>query len=103
MSVSDAPANSSPAELLRALKPREADWTVKKDVEDGLTIGGRPAARVTFSGLLNPDGQESRQCISEVVAVRCGQSVIYFAGTSVTAEAEAQHMIRAAVESAEFY
>src|SRR5262249_52331363 len=60
VSVADAPSEKTPADLLRDRKPREAHWTRTKDVEDGLTIGGRPAARVTFGGLMYPDMGGSR-------------------------------------------
>lgn len=102
VSIGDINENSTPAELLRSRKPREANWTVTKDVEDGLTVGGRPAARITFGGLMNPDTSGSRQCSTEMVAVHCGKHAIYFAGTFMSNDEQARNEIRAAVESAVF-
>jgi hypothetical protein len=102
VSLADAPSGKTPADLLRDRKPREANWTKTKDVEDGLTIGGQPAARVTFGGTMNPDTGGSRQCTAEVVAVRCGTHVIYFTGTFTTTDEETRKLVRAAIESAVF-
>lgn len=100
VSVADAPEDLSPAELLKSRKPPEPEWTVKKDVEDGLTIDGRPAARITFGGPFDPDQRGVREFVSEVVAVRRGPHVFYFAGTFTPTDPTGRKRVRNAVASA---
>ncbi|MBX7105794.1 MAG: hypothetical protein K1X57_17050 [Gemmataceae bacterium] len=99
VSVADAAEGVSPAEVLKTRKPRESNFTVSKPVEDGLSVDGRPAARVTFTGLLNPDSLGERPCTSEVVAVQHGKQMLYFTATFATADAESKEMLRTAIES----
>jgi hypothetical protein len=98
-SVADAPGDKSPAELLAGRKPPEPEWRVTKPVEDGITISGRPAARVAFGGPLDPDHQGACDFTNEVVAVRRGAQMFYFAGTYVTADSKGQKLIRTAIDS----
>jgi hypothetical protein len=100
VSVGDAPGDKSPAEMLASRKLPEPDWKVTKPVEDGLTVAGRPAARVTFGGPLDPDHQGVRDFTNEVVAVRRGPQMFYFAGTYVTADPKGQKRIRTAIDTA---
>jgi hypothetical protein len=100
--VSDAVGDPTPAEVLKKRKPPEAGWTVTKEVEEGLKIGGRPAARITFGGELDPDLKGPRQCSCEVVAIRRGSQSFVFAGTFTAGDDKAQKEIRDAVESATF-
>jgi hypothetical protein len=100
LNVADVTGDPSPADLIRTRKPREAHFGMTKDPEDGLTIAGRPASRVTFGGDMDPDGKGSRPTTQEIVALRHGPVVLYFTGTFITADAETQQMIRAAIESA---
>jgi hypothetical protein len=97
--VADVEGDPSPAELLKTRKPPEEDWTVRKPVEDGLTVAGRPAARVTFGGPFDPDGKGERDFTCEVVAVRRGPRVFYFAGSYTTDDPKGQERIRRAVDS----
>jgi hypothetical protein len=98
-SVADAPNDKSPAELLAGRKPPEPEWRVTKPVEDGISVAGRPAARVTFGGPLDPDHHGARDFTNEVVAVRRGTQMFYFAGTYVTADPKGQKRIRTAIDS----
>ncbi len=100
--VSDADGNPTPAEVLRKRKPPESGWNVTKEMEEGLTIGGRPAARLTYGGEMDPDSLGPRQCSCEVVAIRRGAQSFIFAGTFNASDEEAQKEIRAAVESCVF-
>ncbi|HEY1379138.1 MAG TPA: hypothetical protein VGF55_20215 [Gemmataceae bacterium] len=102
VSVADAPGGESPAELLKKRKPPEEDWKVTKPVEDGLTVGGQPAARVTFGGPFDPDQKGERDFTCEVVAVRHGEQMFYFSGTYVTADPKGQKRIRTALDSVTF-
>ncbi len=102
LSVADATGDESPAELLKKRKPPEEDWRVTKPVEDGLTVGGRPAARVTFGGPFDPDEKGTRDFTCEVVAVRSGPRVFYFSGTYATADPKGQKRIRTALDSVTF-
>jgi hypothetical protein len=105
VSVADAPADQSPADLLKTRKPPEPDWKVRKSVEDGLTVGGQPAARVTFGGPFETDDKGDRDFTCEVVAVRPRPGeprVFYFAGTFMTGDPTGQKRVRAAIDSAAF-
>jgi hypothetical protein len=99
VNVSDVPEDQSPADLLKKRKPPEEGWVVRHDVEDGLTVAGRPAARVTFGGPLDPDTKGARDFTCEVVAVRRGPQVFYFSGTYTTADPKGQKRVRTAVDS----
>jgi hypothetical protein len=98
VSVVDTPGDSAPLEFVKDRKPREAHWTVTKGVEGGLTVGGRPAARITYGGAFNPDRQGNRPGTTEIIGVRHGARALYFAGTFSTADSEARDQFRAAVE-----
>jgi hypothetical protein len=100
VSVADAPDDRTPAELLKTRKPPEPDWTVKKGIEDGLTVDGRAAARITFGGRLETDDKGDREFVCEVVAVRRGPQVFYFAGTYTPSDPTGQKRVRTAVNSA---
>ena len=102
VTVGDVEGDPTPAKLIRTRKPREAHFTMTKEPEDGLTIAGRPASRVTFGGDMDPDGKGSRPCTTEIVAIRHGAVAIYFMGTFSNADPEAQQLIRTAIESAKF-
>jgi hypothetical protein len=102
VSVADAASDAKPEDLLRTRKPREISWVLTKEVESGLTIGGRPAARVTFGGMMNPDSSGSRHCTAEVFAVVVVDRVIYFTGTFTTSDNEARQQLRTSIESAVF-
>lgn len=102
VTVGDVAGDPTPAELIRTRKPRETHFTVTKPAEDGLTIAGQPASRITFGGLMEPDSSGSRHCTTEIVAMRHGPVAIYFMGTFATADPEGQQMIRAAIESTVF-
>lgn len=102
VSVSDAAPEATAYELAKQRKPRETNWTVTKDAEDGLTVGGQPAARITFGGQLDPDGKGARHCSAEVTVVRWGDQAVVFAGTFTTGDNETRDAIRAAVDSTTF-
>ena len=102
VSVADASGDESPADLLKKRKVPEDDWKVIKPIEDGLTVGGRPAARITFGGPFDPDQKGTRDFTSEVVAVRRGPQMFYFAGTYATADPKGQKRVRTALDSAIF-
>jgi len=102
LSVADTPGDESPAELLKKRRPPEADWRVTKPVEDGLTVGGRPAARITFGGPLDADDKGEKDYTCEVVAVRHGKQAFYFAGTYQTADPKGQKRIRTAMDTVAF-
>jgi hypothetical protein len=99
VSVADVPEDQTPAELLKKRKPPETDWTVKKEVEDGLEVGGKPAARITFGGPYDPDQKGLRDYTCEVVAIRRGPQVFYFAGTYETSDPKGQKRIRTALDT----
>lgn len=100
--VVDVDDSSTPGELIKTRKPRETNWIVSKPIEDNLTIAGRPAARVTFSGLMDPDGRGARQCSAEVVAFKVGQRAYYFTGTFNNTDIETQKALRDALETIKF-
>lgn len=100
--VVDAEDDRTPDELIKTRKPRENQWTVTKPIESGLTIAGRPAARVTFGGLMDADGKGSRPCSAEVVAFRVGNRAFYFTGTYHNADTETQKLLREAMETIKF-
>jgi hypothetical protein len=102
VNVADVPEDQSPADLLKKRKPPEEGWVVRKEVEDGLTVAGRPAARVTFGGPFDPDTKGVRDFTCEVVAVRRGPQVFYFSGTYTTADPKGQKRIRTAVDTVVF-
>lgn len=102
VSLGDVTGDPTPAELLKSRKPREANFAVTKPIEDGLTIGGRPAARITFGGLMNPDSSGERKCSAEVTCVRHGPAALYFMATYSDADTECRDMLRAAIESVIF-
>jgi hypothetical protein len=102
LNIADVTGDPSPAELIRTRKPREAHFVMTKEPEDGLTIAGRPASRVTFGGELDTDRQGSRHCTTEIVAMRHGKIAVYFAGTFTTTNQEAQKLIRNSIESTVF-
>jgi hypothetical protein len=99
LSVADAPGDESPADLLKKRSPPEPDWTVTKPIEEGLTVAGRPAARVTFGGPFDPDQEGIRDFSCEVVAVRRGAQAFFFSGTFVTADPKGQKRVRTALDS----
>ena len=101
VTVSDASAES-PAEYLRKRRPPESKWTVSKNLEEGLTIAGRPAARITFGGQLDPDSLGVKRCTAEVVAVRVDKRDVVITGTYVANDQSAQREIRACIESFSF-
>lgn len=98
----DADDDQTPADLLRNRKPQESGWKVIKQVEDGLTVGGLRAARITFGGPFDPTGRGKKDFVSEMVAVRRGAQVFYFAGTFAADDPSGRQQVRAAVESAVF-
>jgi len=100
VSVVDVSADVPPADFVRDRKPRESNWTVTKGIEDGLTVAGRPAARITYGGAFNPDRQGSRPGTTEIIGFRLGSRAIFFAATFSTADTEARDQFRAAVDSA---
>lgn len=102
VSVAEAATGQTPAELLRQRKPPELDWKMTKDIEDNLAIGGQVAARITYSGNADPGGRGSRPHICEIVAVRRGSTVFYFAGTFGANDVQEQQLIRAAIASSVF-
>ena len=102
VSVAEANGDQSPATLLQMRKPPEPTWRVVKEVEDGLKVGGLPAARVTFGGPFDPAGRGPREYVSELVAVRRGAQVFFFAGTYALTDVHERQKIRTAVESAVF-
>jgi hypothetical protein len=99
LSVADAPGDESPAELLKKRKPPEPDWTITKPIEEGLTVAGRPAARITFGGPFDPDQEGIRDFSCEVVAIRRGPRAFFFSGTFVTADPKGQKRGRTALDS----
>ena len=102
VSVADVAGDESPAALLQKRKPPESDWHVAKPVEDGLKVGGLPAARVTFAGPFDPDHQGERDFSCEMTAVRRGPNVFYLAGTFVTADPKGQERIHTAIDTVVF-
>jgi len=100
VTVMSDPGDRSPEELVRSRKPPEPGWKVVKDVEGDVTVAGRPAARITFGGELEPDGSARVPFVCEVVAVRRGGRALFFAGTYPAHDAAARQAARAAVESA---
>lgn len=102
VTVADVKGDPTPAELIRTRKPRDLHFVVTKEAEDGLTIAGRPASRITFGGQMDTDAKGSRHCTTEIIAVRHGATAIYFMGTYATADPEGLKMIRDAVESTVF-
>lgn len=96
--LSDAEGRS-PEELARTRKPAERGWKVFKDVELAVTVAGRPAARITFAGDLQPGGADHIAYQSEIVAVRRGSRALIFAGTFPTSDVAARQAVRAAVDS----
>jgi hypothetical protein len=100
VSVVNDPAGRSPEELVRTRKPPEPGWKVVQEVEADVTVGGRPAARITFGGELEPDGTARAPFTCEVVAVRRGPRALFLAGTFPTNDAAARQAVRAAVASA---
>lgn len=97
--VKDAEGDPKPAEELMKRKPPEPDFKVSKEVEADLTVAGMPAARLTYSGALDPDRIGTRPFTSEVVAVRRGKQTFIFAATFVTADTETQQQIRKVLDS----
>lgn len=102
VTVADVTGDPTPAELIRTRKPRDLHFVVTKEAEDGLTIAGRPASRITFGGEMDTDAKRSRHCTTEIIAMRHGATAIYFMGTYATADPEGLKMIRDAVESTVF-
>src|SRR5205823_2700079 len=102
VSVVDAADNVSPAEFLRGRNPPEPGWKVTKPIEEKLTVGGQPAARVTFGGPFNPDQKTPRDYTCELVAVRNGLRWFLFAGTFDTADVQSRKQVRDAIESVTF-
>jgi hypothetical protein len=100
--VADAEDSATPADLIKTRKPREASWTVTVPIEEGLTIAGHPAARVTFGGTMDPDGAGARQCSAEVVAFKVGKRAFYFTGTFANADKETQKNLRNVLDTIEF-
>ena len=99
VSVADAPEDQPLADLLKKRRLPEPSWKVRTPVEDGLTVDGKAAARITFGGPYNPDQKGTRDFTSEVVAVRRGPQVFYFAGTYVTADPKGLKRIRTALDT----
>lgn len=99
VSVADVPEDQPLADLLKARRMPESTWTVRKEVEEGLTVDGKPAARITFGGPYDPDGKGTRDYSSEVVAVRRGPQVFYFAGTYQTSDPKGLKRIRTALDT----
>jgi hypothetical protein len=99
VSVADAPEDKPLADLLKMRKLPEEDWKVTKPVEEGFTVAGRPAARITFGGPLDPDQQGTKDYTCELVVVRRGSQVIYISGTFATADEKGQKRIRTALDS----
>jgi hypothetical protein len=99
VSVADVPEDQPLADLLKKRRLPEPSWKVRTPVEDRLTVAGLPAARITFGGPYNPDEKGARDFTSEVVAVRRGPQVFYFAGTYVTADPKGLKRIRTAIDS----
>ena len=102
VSVADAIDDISPAEFLRGRHPPEPGWKVTKPVEEKLTVGGQPAARVTFGGPFNPDQKTPRDYTCELVAVRHERRWFLFAGTFDSADAPSRKKVRDAIDSATF-
>ena len=70
-----------------------------KPVEEGLTVGGHPAARVTFGGPFHPNQKAPRDFTCELVSVRIGPRWFLFAGTFATADAQSRQQVRDAINS----
>jgi hypothetical protein len=103
VSVADVAGDASPADLLKTRKPPEPDWSVRKPIEDGLTVGGRPAARITFGGPFELEEKGTRDFTCEIVAVRPNRpQVFYFSGTFKTGDPTGQKRVRAALDSVVF-
>src|SRR5215207_4665770 len=99
VSVADVPEDQPLADLLKKRRLPEPSWKVRSAVEEGLTVDGKPAARITFGGPYNPDEKGTRDFTSEVVAVRRGPQVFYFAGTYVTSDPKGLKRIRTAIDT----
>jgi hypothetical protein len=102
VSVVDVGDDQTAAELLKDRRPKEKEFAKTKDLESDLQIGGQPAARITFEGMLDPDSKGPRRCTAEIVAIRHKSLVFYFAGTFSTIDTEARDQVRAAIESITF-
>jgi hypothetical protein len=101
--VVDVTDDVLPAEFLRGRPVPEPGWKVTKPIEEKLTVGGQPAARVTFGGPFNPDQKtKPRDYTCELVAARNGPRWILFAGTFDTADEQSRQQIRDAIESVIF-
>ncbi|MFL5331191.1 MAG: hypothetical protein ACJ8C4_20050 [Gemmataceae bacterium] len=100
--VHETPADQSPAEFLRAHKPPEKSWKVVKEVEPGLTVGGQPAARITFAGALDPNGRGATDYTAEFFAIRQGSRLFEISGTFPTTDEDAKNQFRSAMESVAF-
>jgi hypothetical protein len=102
VSVEESSTNIPLVELLNKRKPPLPSWSVIKPVENDLTVGGQPAARITYGGIYDPDQKGDRHFTCEVVAIRPNRQVFYFAGTYVTEDAKGQKRIRTALDSVTF-
>jgi hypothetical protein len=100
--VADLPNDPAPAELLRNRNPPEPGWKMTKEIEDGLTVGGQPAARATYEGTLDSDVRARRAGTCEVVAVRHAGQTILFVAMFAADDQEARQQARSAIETATF-
>jgi hypothetical protein len=92
VSMLDVPEDKPLIECVRE-SGTEDDWkTAEPPIE--LKIGGRPAARGTFT---STQGGEPRSC--ELVAVRGGSRVYFFAGVVAVGDTRSRDAIRKAIDT----
>ncbi len=100
--VSDVVEDQSPADYLKSCKPKESEFTPRGEIEKDISFGGQPAARRTFGGLLNPEGDKAEAFTAMIVALRHGGRIYEFACTIPDSDDNAREQFQLAMESITF-